>query len=641
MTWGSDVDALRKVQPGMPLQLPAKTYNAFVDAARDHQQREMSTAANPLRDKDQANIVLVKNESGADRARFDILGVTGPIISRADNVATFQDRIALRGVTPTSAHAGRFVVLVDAIPNGTIGRAYVSGACLARVRMLDEAHTLADVDDGSAAQLVSGETGAASLVWVEPIGERADPTIAWTLIRFGGGGGGGSVTIEGQLILALLNSVQRFSDQQTELPAYHWKEAQLDANGAAVEIPGGEGSKTVPNCESIVVSSEDPSYSVLADPAVDANLTDAAIDSSSGDPLLSFRITGTEDTTHTVTSYQIQVGTGTSPGSRAAYGDSGDLAPGAPPTFAVSGIPLASDVYIRVITKFVQSPTLNHNIYICQFGLNGELAPTIAVVEKLINDPSGAMLITPASGDYAETIDAGVTDLPVTWNDVATATTYWLTVGSAYDPSGNAPGASDIYDSGDLGDVNADTATDVPADGTTVYLYLWWYIPSTWYLNIWSVTISPAPDRRAVNIEDINTLAEGGTISPTPPVDETPLSDPILVEILPTKDTAGNDRYVFVRGGGEVSSAALAYATIESSIGTSPPFVYTARNVAPLGNGTFDAPAGNDFDLYNLSEIGAGGTGVHAVANGSIVAYWQDAATGDRFFDRSFYRGTF
>jgi hypothetical protein len=213
MTWGSDVDALRKVQPGMPLQLPAKTYNAFVDAARDHQQREMSTAANPLRDKDQANIVLVKNESGADRARFDILGVTGPIISRADNVATFQDRIALRGVTPTSAHAGRFVVLVDAIPNGTIGRAYVSGACLARVRMLDEAHTSADVDDGSAAQLVSGESGAASLVWVEPIAERADPAIAWALIRFGGGGGG-SVTIEGQLILALLNSVQRFSDQQ-------------------------------------------------------------------------------------------------------------------------------------------------------------------------------------------------------------------------------------------------------------------------------------------------------------------------------------------------------------------------------------------------------------------------------------------
>jgi hypothetical protein len=307
----------------------------------------------------------------------------------------------------------------------------------------------------------------------------------------------------------------------------------------------------------------------------------------------------------------------------------------------VSGIPLASDVYIRVITKFVQSPTLNHNIYICQFGLNGELAPTIAVVEKLINDPSGAMLITPVSGEYAETIDAGVTDLPVTWSDVAAATSYWLTIGSAYDPSGNAPGASDIYDSGDLGDVNADTATDVPADGTTVYLYLWWYIPSTWYLNIWSVTISPAPDRRAVNIEDINTLAAGGTISPAPPVDETPLPDPILVEILPTKDTAGNDRFVFVRGGGEVSSAALAYATIESSIGTTPPFVYTAANVAPLGSGAFDAPAGNDFDLYNLSEIGAGGTGVHAVANGSIVAYWQDAATGDRFFDRSFYRGTF
>jgi hypothetical protein len=282
---------LNKVQPGMPLQIPAKTYNAFVDAARDHQQRQMSTSADAQRDKDPSNIVLVKNESGADRARFDILGVTGPIFSRADNAATFQDRIALRGVTPTSEHVGRFVVLVDAIPNGTIGRAYVSGACLTRVRMLDEAHALADVDDGSAAQLASSEAGAASLIWVEPIAERADPSIAWAVIRFGGGGGasGGGATSNDQPILALLTGVQRFSANNSDLPAYHWKEAKADTNGVAQEVPDGAGSKTIPSCDSRIIVAEDASYSVARRSGFGwrepANVT---IDTSSGATLIEF-----------------------------------------------------------------------------------------------------------------------------------------------------------------------------------------------------------------------------------------------------------------------------------------------------------------------------------------------------------------
>lgn len=182
---------LNKARRGDPLTIPAAAYNAFIDAALDHRDRQRSQKRDADRSSPQTGIVLVKNESGADRSRFDILGITDPIINRIDNDGGFQERIALRGVTPTSTHLGRFVVLIDALPDDAIGRAYIAGACLARVRMLDEAHTSADIDDGQSGQLASAESGAASLLWIEPIEERDDPAIAWAVIRFGGGGASG------------------------------------------------------------------------------------------------------------------------------------------------------------------------------------------------------------------------------------------------------------------------------------------------------------------------------------------------------------------------------------------------------------------------------------------------------------------
>jgi len=635
------MDGLSKVRAGEPLRIPAKAYNAFVDAALDQQQRSMSTNGDALRDRQQSSLVLVKNESGAARARFDVLGIDGPIITRANNGEAFRSRIALRGVTPTAAHAGRFVILHDALPAGTVGRAYLTGAYLARVRMLDEAHTAADVDDGDAAQLASGETGAVSLLWIEPIEQRDDPSIAWCVIRFGGGASGGNGAAHAdQLIVALLTSIQRFSEANPDLPAYHWREAQVNSDGAAVEKPLGTGSKITPSCDSLVVNTENTTFSVMADPVAGGNLTDAAHNEQAS--TMAFRITGSEDATHTVTSYRIQVGTGLGPLLRAAYGDSGELPPGQPPTFHVPAVPLAADVYIRVITATSDAGT-NHNIYVVQVGLNGAPVDAVAVAEHEINDPAGALLTTPASGEYTGDIADNLTDLAIAWSAAPGATHYYVTAGTGSGDPNTDPTTWNLADH-DVGSATSDLLTNVPADGAGFYVVVWWRTaPSfVWTWNRWKITITPAADRRAVNLEDINTLEGGGAIVPAPPVDETPLPHPILVEILPTKDSAGNDRFVFVRiAGSSAGGATLAYAQIESAIGTTPPFLYTARDVAANGSGGFGAPAGVDFDLYNLAEIGAGNSGVHAIPNGTIVAYWQDDVTGERFFDRSFYRGTF
>jgi len=180
---------LRKVRSGDPLVIPAATFNAFVDAAQDFQGRQRSATQHSAPDWRQTGITPVRNDSGADRARFDVLGISGPVITPTANADAFKERVALKGIVPTAAHTGRFVVLLEPVTNGAIGRGVVAGVTIARVKIASEAHTLAEVLAGDAAKLQSADTGTATLLWMEPAADRTpDPTVAWTIIRLGAGG---------------------------------------------------------------------------------------------------------------------------------------------------------------------------------------------------------------------------------------------------------------------------------------------------------------------------------------------------------------------------------------------------------------------------------------------------------------------
>jgi len=50
----------RKVQRGQPLDIPASTYNAFVDAAQDYQRRKLNQQSTGLSSPRDADLVLVK-----------------------------------------------------------------------------------------------------------------------------------------------------------------------------------------------------------------------------------------------------------------------------------------------------------------------------------------------------------------------------------------------------------------------------------------------------------------------------------------------------------------------------------------------------------------------------------------------------
>jgi len=95
-------DSLKKVQPGDPLRIPSATFNAFIDAARDFQGRTQGLAQAPAPAFRQSGIVLVRNDSGADRNRFDALGIDSPIITPTDNEDAFKNHVTLSGSMPPS-----------------------------------------------------------------------------------------------------------------------------------------------------------------------------------------------------------------------------------------------------------------------------------------------------------------------------------------------------------------------------------------------------------------------------------------------------------------------------------------------------------------------------------------------------------
>lgn len=220
-----------KVRRGDPLVIPAQTFNTFIDAARDFQQRQRSARRRVQRERQDAGIILVRNESGQDRERFDVLGIQGPIITPTDNADEFANRVALSGDVPSTTHAGRFVVLLEPLRDGAIGRACIDGVCVVQVEMADEEHGFADVKVGDASVLESSSSGTAQLLWVQPEEDRDDPAIAWTVARLGGGGAGGVASAA----FAMITSKSGTS------PPYRYAAAQatMDEDGVWTEVDGG------------------------------------------------------------------------------------------------------------------------------------------------------------------------------------------------------------------------------------------------------------------------------------------------------------------------------------------------------------------------------------------------------------------
>ncbi len=174
---------LSKVRDGDRLRIPASTYNAFIDAAREGQ--NFGRTLNPF--GADRNLIKIKNTSGADVDRFGVLGVDDPIYGPDDDLAEFQGRVAFNGRLPGSpSHVGpfqrgRIAIPLEPIASGQIGRACISGICVARVNMLKSNHEYATFTDNTS-QLESRTSGTVEIVWVE----SGVGALKWAVVRLQG-----------------------------------------------------------------------------------------------------------------------------------------------------------------------------------------------------------------------------------------------------------------------------------------------------------------------------------------------------------------------------------------------------------------------------------------------------------------------
>ena len=173
------VDILRKVKSGDALEIPAQTFNTFVDSAQDYLQRQQGTGGKPTQAFRQTGIVPVKNDSGTDAGRFAVLGIDSPIFSPSEAADSFANQVAFIGVTATASHAGTFAVLLEPVADGEIGKACVSGVCPAVVNVTDAGHQFADIAAGQPV-LTSCASGSAMILWKDSgTGEK------WALVKLG------------------------------------------------------------------------------------------------------------------------------------------------------------------------------------------------------------------------------------------------------------------------------------------------------------------------------------------------------------------------------------------------------------------------------------------------------------------------
>lgn len=179
-------DAFKRARPGEKMIVSATAWNACLDAAEAHRRGQPANGGGPVQFR-QADIVLVKNSSGTNVDRFGVLGIDGVIITPTASEIEFQQQVTIRGITPDAAvHAGKFVICLDPIANGQIGRAWIAGVCQVRVRIVDTTHRFCDVKNADPFQLQSSSIGTARILYKESAGDgEGPPPTIWCIVRIG------------------------------------------------------------------------------------------------------------------------------------------------------------------------------------------------------------------------------------------------------------------------------------------------------------------------------------------------------------------------------------------------------------------------------------------------------------------------
>ena len=230
-------DAFRKVQTGQPLVIPARAYNAFVDAAVAERRREQTQGGGLLADAMPRGLVLVRNDSDLTIEPYHVLAISGVLVEpgEGDHERTFHSRTPLTGVVATEGSSPMALVLAtQPIKAGELGRCVLTGVTPARVFVNNELDTTCDLAPDETV-LTSTPMGGVPILWKEVgVGEK------WAVIEMGRPSSG--------RVTAILGAAQPIPSEHNRW-RYPWQEARLNGDPGSetylryVAVPEGLSSQ--------------------------------------------------------------------------------------------------------------------------------------------------------------------------------------------------------------------------------------------------------------------------------------------------------------------------------------------------------------------------------------------------------------
>jgi len=190
-----------KLEPGQKLNgaITARSWNRMVDAAEIVLGAPQDFSADGVQGPAAPNhTILCRNDSGAAVGRWGVLAITGMVIapSGATGAAllSWQTSPAAIGVTPATGATGAsgatgaatpgYVVAVEPIAAGKLGRTAVAGVVQAKVDVSGASHGFATPKTGSTDVFISATSGPFKILWKQGTGSGQ-----WALLRIGDGAG--------------------------------------------------------------------------------------------------------------------------------------------------------------------------------------------------------------------------------------------------------------------------------------------------------------------------------------------------------------------------------------------------------------------------------------------------------------------
>jgi hypothetical protein len=155
-----------KYSAGDPPTFPARTVNAWQEAARDFYARKGGRVASPSLTElfEPANLVLVRNDTAAARPAYSVLKPNAVLVDPANYPHDVRRRPAFAGVAPAAAD-DPFLVTIDPLDVGQTGRAAAAGVVVCRVNVTDATHQYARPVAGDPTGLASAGTGPARILY--------------------------------------------------------------------------------------------------------------------------------------------------------------------------------------------------------------------------------------------------------------------------------------------------------------------------------------------------------------------------------------------------------------------------------------------------------------------------------------------